>query len=1057
MARRIGSVYVTVLANTRGVSKQIRDELRKSGPVVGKDWADGFNRSLRDAELSEAFSDAADKIVGEWRAKTKAMGKSVRYGIADARLAEQMEGELEAFLKSFNRALPKRLQVTMEAAANGIARSLEGALKRVEAEERRVVQDTERAIQALDKQRAAAYLKQFQDAEREQARLAAEAEKERKRRLDFADRIERTLVRQNTLGSVNLSLDQAQVALEKLMLDLQAGRVVNIRDAQVEYTRLTTIIAEQNRVLRQQSEAANRTERSMFRAATSFRDALRRAGTGGFFDNATNVLAGLTSISLVAARVARRAVEGFIDLGDAISRVGDRLSSTGTNAFTRSIGALGKTVGAAISALGPWGQAIAAAAAAVVGLVAGFQALGAVAAAISATAGVLLSLSSAATYAAGSLAALLPLAAGLGAAAATIFVGFENVPGAIKAFSAALKESDPEKKAEALERYADALGLLTPNARTAVQALEPLIKRFGDLRSAVQEKLFAGLAEEIGGLGVLFDKVEAGLLGVADTLNEAFKALSGIFREPKFLADLRKNFEGLRPIILNMTTATGNFLSGVNSLITSLLPAGETLSGWFADIAETFKGWTQSARGKNTIADFMERAFESAGKIKDILLQVGSAIGTLFSGSYGSGQSFLDALLVKAQEFADWARQVTASGQLERWLEDVREIAGDVAEVVGDIAKAFDQLDNPGTRSFLGDVITIFGDIIEAIGAIAAAIENPTWTSLGEALARPFITFADIVGSILENVPGMQGLGSALKNAADQAERLLEPKGADSAFDWAAIGLDALIALKDQGVLTNQELDFIINERDAPNFPLVLKNKLESLKTQGLITDEQLAAIVGDRTLSSWPEALAGALLNDTTTAQGTSAALATVVGNRPLPPWLQNMLVQLGSVGQQAIITQGRIAAIPNDKQVRIGITETGYNVVYGKVRSILDQNGKVVNIIIKGTSAGTGPGGPANPNSASGGLFTNPSARIIGENGPEALIPLSRPLGQVDRSVRGLAALIRQGGRGVQASQGKTAGKTVNVTMNVYPAQADPEAVAAAVMSRAVTLART
>jgi hypothetical protein len=44
-----------------------------------------------------------------------------------------------------------------------------------------------------------------------------------------------------------------------------------------------------------------------------------------------------------------------------------------------------------------------------------------------------------------------------------------------------------------------------------------------------------------------------------------------------------------------------------------------------------------------------------------------------------------------------------------------------------------------------------------------------------------------------------------------------------------------------------------------------------------------------------------------------------------------------------------------------------------------------------------------------ASGGIVTGPTRALVGEAGPEAIIPLNRPLSQVDPSVRALSALLQ------------------------------------------------
>lgn len=68
--------------------------------------------------------------------------------------------------------------------------------------------------------------------------------------------------------------------------------------------------------------------------------------------------------------------------------------------------------------------------------------------------------------------------------------------------------------------------------------------------------------------------------------------------------------------------------------------------------------------------------------------------------------------------------------------------------------------------------------------------------------------------------------------------------------------------------------------------------------------------------------------------------------------------------------------------------------------------------------------------PKTAIGGTFNGAQARIIGEAGPEAVVPLNRPLGQVDPSVRWLSAIAQ--GKGIPAmAAGGTGGGGRNITI--------------------------
>jgi hypothetical protein len=76
-----------------------------------------------------------------------------------------------------------------------------------------------------------------------------------------------------------------------------------------------------------------------------------------------------------------------------------------------------------------------------------------------------------------------------------------------------------------------------------------------------------------------------------------------------------------------------------------------------------------------------------------------------------------------------------------------------------------------------------------------------------------------------------------------------------------------------------------------------------------------------------------------------------------------------------------------------------------------------------------------------ARGGIVGTPTYALIGEAGPEAIIPLRRPIGAMDPAVRRFALTIR-------GSEEPTGGKRVQVTQNIYPSQADPSNVANSVL---------
>jgi hypothetical protein len=88
-----------------------------------------------------------------------------------------------------------------------------------------------------------------------------------------------------------------------------------------------------------------------------------------------------------------------------------------------------------------------------------------------------------------------------------------------------------------------------------------------------------------------------------------------------------------------------------------------------------------------------------------------------------------------------------------------------------------------------------------------------------------------------------------------------------------------------------------------------------------------------------------------------------------------------------------------------------------------------------------------------ASGGLVVGPTRALVGEAGPEAIVPLKRNLSQVDPAVRGLSA-IAQGKQVPSMGNGGVvgAGRVVNIAEGAVriTGSLDPQRTAVAVLNR-------
>jgi|GEM_PF-5334205 len=152
------------------------------------------------------------------------------------------------------------------------------------------------------------------------------------------------------------------------------------------------------------------------------------------------------------------------------------------------------------------------------------------------------------------------------------------------------------------------------------------------------------------------------------------------------------------------------------------------------------------------------------------------------------------------------------------------------------------------------------------------------------------------------------------------------------------------------------------------------------------------------------------------------------------------NLASQLAGWGSRAVSKAGQVAS--NIVSKFSGLARRIVNAIGNIVPRIKMPNipRPTVNAIVKVIKPG-----------ATGGLFTSPEVRLIGEAGPEALVPLNRPLSQVDPAVRALSAYAQGLSTPGAKDGGPSIGRQIDVGgITINTPTTDPRAVASEVVNR-------
>ena len=315
----------------------------------------------------------------------------------------------------------------------------------------------------------------------------------------------------------------------------------------------------------------------------------------------------------------------------------------------------------------------------------------------------LLSLAGNAAQAAGAI-ALVPAAMGIaGVAVATLKIGFSGFGDAMKyAF-------DPTKA----DKFAEAIAKMPPPMRDTALAVKALNPQLTSMRQQVQSAMFAGMASEVKSLGGLYLPMLGNALApIAAGFNQAAHATFGWLQSTYGIS-------AVRTILDSAKVAIGNITAAIAPVITSLITIGAIgapilaqLTDGAGAVAGRFASWVGSAQGIQTITGMIYNAMNVIGQLYFLARNVGSIMGSLFSGGMASGQSFLDVLVNVTGALATALRTPEGAGALALIMTVIRDIVGALWDKIVILW--------PAIQSLVG----AFGMLLQAAAPISLILVN---------------------------------------------------------------------------------------------------------------------------------------------------------------------------------------------------------------------------------------------------------------------------------------------------------------------------------------------
>lgn len=553
-------------------------------------------------------------------------------------------------------------------------------------------------------------------------------------------------------------------------------------------------------------------------------------------------------------------------------------------------------------------------------------------------------------------------------------------------------------------------------------------KTFGDLGKSAGEAIGPGLRRAmrlltpaVKGLEPLFD-------ATARAMGRVATGWARITRGKAF-EDFKSTMVTFLPnAIEDLGKAAGNFGEGMLGVFQSLAPLANDFFDWLVRITGRFDRWANSKAGQETLRNFWEDAKESAKAVGKFILAAADAFGTLASKGKDTGDTLFDKMTAQLEDLTAWLEDPKNQKSIRDFFENGKNTAIELGETIDRLGTLLDDLDTEESRQDLDDLFDTIQTVADGIDRL---VDGWTWLRQNSAVDLVINLSADgLGGKVLNWLTGQTSVPTftiplppfpfkwAIEQGAAAASRIggffsnmfdkIRPKG----IKWG----DLIPKIKWGDLIPNIRWhDLIPRFKWGDMIPDVRwKNIIPGVRWRAFVPALRWAAFVPKMIWSNFVSMLRWATFVPRLVWGAFVSALK----------WTS----YLTRINWGALIPDINWSDfIPPIPTLNVDINWPSPPGWFSKISS----------------------GAASLVGRAAGGLEMGPAMRLVGEGGPEAIVPLNRPLAQVDPSVRMLSAIAQ--GKAVGGSTTNSLSRTIDVGgITVVTPTKDPRAVAAEVVNR-------
>lgn len=173
------------------------------------------------------------------------------------------------------------------------------------------------------------------------------------------------------------------------------------------------------------------------------------------------------------------------------------------------------------------------------------------------------------------------------------------------------------------------LSELGPNARAASIELRGIGESFAKLQEGLRETLFRDMAEPFRQVAAIAPAIQGNLNGVAAAMRDVMAALAGALGSTRGLEVMNALLAGFAPIIRTLGTAFISLGAALGTVFVAAIPSAQLFASFLDRIFAQFNNFLKSAQGQNALADFFNTLNIVMPSVAGLLASVGQLLAGL--------------------------------------------------------------------------------------------------------------------------------------------------------------------------------------------------------------------------------------------------------------------------------------------------------------------------------------------------------------------------------------------------------------------------------------------